>query len=150
MNKNLVYMTPEQVNDLKTEIASLEKMLASDKASRRPKIQDEAEFMSDIRKKKELLKNHEPQKLTGAKASRALKRAREIESELKDSLLPRKDYYQDYPKAGFNSDFERAVNEEMRRMRDVGYKQKIFEYKRIMRQLDPSDPTLTNIERFRR
>jgi len=148
MAKNLVYMTPDQIREVKTDIASLERMLASDEASRNPKIQDKAEFKAGIRKKKELLLNHEPKKLTGAQANKALKRAREIESRLKESLLNCKDYYQPQPK-GSSTDFERAVKEEMRRLTDKKLKQEIFEYKNLMRTIDPSDPTLSNIERLR-
>lgn len=145
-----VYMSPDQIREVKTDIANLERMLAADKASGRPKIQDEVEFKAELNKKKELLKNHEPRKLTGERANKALREAREIESFLKDSMQNNRDFYQPQPKNGSTHDFERAVKEEMRRMTDKGYKEKAMRYKSIMRQLDPSDPTLTNLERFRR
>lgn len=150
MGKNLIYMTPAQVQETKTEIANLERMLASDQASRRPKIQDKAEFMGEIAKKKELLKKHEPKKLSGERANKALKEARAIENEIKEGLLSTRDYYMKQPKDGNSLDFDRAVREEMRRMTDKSFKEKVFKYKSIMRQIDPTDPTVTNIERFRR
>lgn len=150
MAKSVIYMTPDEVRETRIEIENLERMLANDRASKNPKIQDEVEFKSEIRKKRELLEKHAPKKLTGERANKALREAKELESELRESLLNSRDYYQSQPKNGSTLDFERAVNEEMRRMKDKAYKNKIIRYKSLMRQLDPEDPTITNIERFRR
>ena len=51
--KDLTLITPQQATEIRAEINHLEKMLQADRRSRSPKIQDEAEFMAEIKKKKE-------------------------------------------------------------------------------------------------
>lgn len=148
---DLVHLTPNQVQDMKRDIDQLEKMLRSDRASGRPKIQDEGEFRSVIDKKKKILADHAPKKFRGEKANRMLKLARELETKITDAMPKTREYYQRYPKgAQEDFDFERTVQQQMAFMRNKELQGDIRAYKHIMRRIDPDDPTLTNIERLRR
>ena len=136
------FLTNTQIRELESEIRSLERM----GKTMEYKIQDPAEFKKSIWEKKKLLAEASPQKLKGAASNKALKRAREIEGKLKEMMLPRKDYHQ---MGGNDFDFHRAVQYEVGRMRDKKYKSLGRELKSLWRQIDPSDPTLSNIERLR-
>jgi len=124
-------------------------MYKADQLSGRPKIQDGAEFHGEINKKKKVLEDHKPKKLRGQKANRAYKEADRLKAIIQDHMITRKQQESKYPK-GFDHDFERAVEQQMKFQTDSELKQSIMRYKNIMRRLDPSDPTITNIELLRR
>ena len=66
-----VYSTPQQISEVKNDITVMERMLAADKASGRPKIQDEAAFRNEIEKKQEFISQHAPKELVGKKSNRS-------------------------------------------------------------------------------
>lgn len=137
------YLTNTQIRELKAEITGLEAM----GKNMAHKIQDKAEFYANIMQKKKMLEDCTPKKLTGAAGNKALKRAREIEAKLKETMLSSKEYMQS---KNDSYDFNRAVNYQVKLMTDPEYQKMTREYKNIMRQIDPSDPTISNIERLRR
>ena len=148
------YMTEAQIRENEQDIRSLERMLEEDKHRSSPKIQDPYLIEKEIREKRELLKRHAPQKLKGNRANEAYAEAKRLEKRIQESLLRGKDYKQPYPTSKSSShadrDFERAVQHEMKFMTDRELKRDITKYKAIMRNLDPDDPTLANIERLRK
>lgn len=143
-------MTPQQIHETKNEIETLERMFKADRASGSPKIGDETEFRKEISKKKKLLADHAPEKVTGPAANKLYARAKELEGRLKEYLAPEKQFRMRRPEGGHSYDFDRAVQHEIRFQTDRKVKAEVLEYRSIMRRLDPSDPTVSNIERLRR
>lgn len=145
-----VYMSPQQIKETEAEIASLERMFKADRASGSPKIGDEREFLREIQKKKKLISDHAPEKVSGPQANKLYARAKELESKISEYLQPSRQFYMQKPKEGNSHDFDRAVQHEVKFQTDKRVKAEIMEYRSIMRRLDPSDPTVSNIERLRR
>jgi septal ring factor EnvC (AmiA/AmiB activator) len=150
-----VFMTDKQIAEVKSEIASIEKLL---KRSENPKdhvgraIQDPAELHKEIAKHKKLLEDHVPAKFRGENANRKLKEARKLAEEIKAAMPRSKDYFNRYPKGSDghsrHADFERSVQQQMA-FQHPDMQKKILRYKSIMRRIDPQDPTITNIEALR-
>jgi hypothetical protein len=148
---DLVHLSVDQIRGIKQDIKELENMLKADKASGRPKIQNEAEFVAEIKKKKKLLKDHSPKELRGQNKNKAYARAKELREIIADAMPKKRDYYQRYPKGGdMTHDFDRTVRQQMAFQKDKKLKQAVQEYKHIMRRLEPDDPTISNIELLRR
>jgi hypothetical protein len=150
--EDLVYMTPDQIREMRADIDSLDRMLKVDESGvyGRPKIQDKVEFQEELNKKKKTLRAHTPKKVTGVEANKLFARSKELKQKIQDAMVPTKDFYQSYPKGGGSSfDFERAVRQQMAFQRDPKMQQDIAEYKQIVRRLDPDDPMNSNIEHFR-
>lgn len=143
------FMTPQRIKEVKSEVAELERMLLSDAAGKH--IQDPGEVKREISKKKKMLTEFTPQKLTGQKANKAYAWARKFEVWFKEHQLPNKALHQSYPKGNDVSvDFEQAVQEQTRIMGNPRIQEAIRTYKHIMRRIDPENPMITNIERLRR
>jgi len=152
----MVYASPEQIREVKTEINQLTRMLKGKQIERgvfgrADKIQDKDAILQEIRQKEKFLETYEPKKLRGEAANKAYARAKELEEKISECLQGSKDYFQKYADKGKDGlAFDRAVDHEMRLMKDKKYKQMVKEFRAIMRQLDPDNPTLGNLERFRR
>lgn len=145
-----VFATEIQLAETKSEIASLERMLAADRTRKEPKL-DEGDFKREIAKKQKFLAEVSPMKFRGQAGNKAFDRAKKLEKEIKEAMPSSKAYFQPYPKEdGKERDFENAVRQQMEFQRNPDVQQKVQELKHIMRRLDPSDPMVTNIERLRR
>ncbi|MCP4262821.1 MAG: hypothetical protein GY774_35730 [Planctomycetes bacterium] len=151
-----VFMTDTQITEVKKEIASIERLLSRAKDPRDHvgrTIQDPAELQREAVKKRELLQEHSPKKLRGQNANKKLKEARQLAREIREAMPQGKDYYNRYPKSSDNhtrqADFERAVKQQVEFQRPE-MQNKVLRYKEIMRQIDPGDPTITNIEALRK
>lgn len=157
-----VFLTDKEAREIKKDIADREKMLIADKASGRPKIQNEAEFAAEIKKKKAILAQHSPTKLTGAKANRAYAEAKKLKEEISGEILDRRSFGQSYPRQtdrhgnpitpDFDKKraFDKAVQRQYALQTNPVLKRKIARFKGIMANLDPQDPTVRNIESLRR
>lgn len=146
---DLAFITPNQAAKISQEIDYLETMLKADQASRRPKIQDIGEVVQNIKKKKDILENHVPKKLRGQTSNKAFARAKELADKIKEELPTKKDYFMPYPKDESSSDFERAVRQQIRFQTDPKIQSMVREYKHLVARIDPSDPTIRDIERLR-
>ena len=146
---DIAFITPAHAAKTKQEIESLEAMLKADQASRRPKIQDVGEVMQNIKKKKTILEDHTPKKFTGQTGNKALARAKDLAIKIKAELPGKKDYFMPYPKDESSQDFERVVRQQVRFMTDPKIQGMVREYKHLLRRIDPSDPSIANIERLR-
>ena len=146
---DLSFITPAHAAKTKQEIESLEAMLKADQASKSPKIQDVGEVMQNIKKKKAVLENHTPKKFRGQTGNAAWSRAKDLAEKIKKELPGRKDYYMKYPKEDSSQDFERVVKQQVRFQTDPKIQSMVREYKHLLRRIDPSDPSIANIERLR-
>jgi len=147
---DVTLLTPAQAKGIESEIREQERMLKE----YGNKITDPVAVYKDIAKKKKLLRDHGAVQLKGAEGNRAYARAKEIAEKLKDVMPTRTDYFRPYPssKTGmeYESDFERAVAQQMKIQTDPQLKAMVREYKHIMRRLDPQNPMVSNIEGLRR
>ena len=146
---DLSFITPAQAAKTKQEIESLETMLKADQASRKPKIQDVGEVMQNIKRKKTMLENHTPKKFRGQTSNAAWSRAKDLAEKIKKEMPGKKEYYMRYPKEESSQDFERVVNQQVRFQTDPKIQSMVREYKHLLRRIDPSDPSIANIERLR-
>lgn len=154
-----VFMTEEQIVELKNEIAQKERMLAAadekgaqsgvgfyEHAAKR--ITGIDQIKEEIAQKKRMIENGTPQKLSPTQANKAYKLAKQREEWIKANK-PRQNYVR-YPTGkdpvNRDFDFERAVKQEM----DWQLKSPriVAEYRYLMRRLDPSNPMAGNIERL--
>jgi len=147
---DLVHITVDQIKEIKSDITSMENMLKADIASGRPKIQDKVEFIGEINKKKKILKDHTPKAFRGKKKNEAYTRAKKLKKIIQDAMPSKKAYYQPYPKDGSSFDFERVVKQQMDFQNNKKMQAAVQEYKHLMRRIDPSDPSITNIELLRK
>jgi len=158
-----VHCTPDQIRELKKDIAETERMLKEDSQRRTPKISDPAEVMKEVRKKKQILVDHEPKPFKStAQQNQAYAATKKLAKFISDNMPPKRDYYRMYPKQKDRhgnpinpdhmdqGDFDRAVNWQIKFQTDPNMQKAVRLYKHLMRRLDPSDPTITNIERLRR
>ena len=143
------FITPAYAAKIKQEIEGLENMLKADQSSKNPKIQDVGEFVQNIRKKKIVLENHVPKKFRGQTSNTAWARAKDLGEKIKKELPGKKDYYMRYPKDDSSQDFERVVKQQVRFQTDPKIQSMVREFKHLMSRIDPSDPTIRNIERLR-
>ena len=146
---DIAFITPAHAAKTKQEIESLEAMLKADQTSKSPKIQDVGEVMQNIKKKKVVLENHTPKKFRGQTSNKAYARAKDLALKIKNELPGKKDYYMPYPKDDSSQDFERVVNQQVKFMTDPKIQGMVREYKYLLRRIDPSDPSISNIERLR-
>jgi len=146
---DLSFITPAHAAKTKQEIESLETMLKADQASKKPKIQDVGEVIQNIKKKKVVLENHTPKKFRGQTGNAAWARAKDLAEKIKKEMPGKKEYYMRYPKEDLSQDFERVVKQQVRFQTDPKIQSMIREYKNIMARIDPSDPTIRNVERLR-
>ena len=150
---DLVHASPAVIRETKNEITAMERMLESDKKSGRGLIQDEALYQRELKQKKDLIEKHAPKRLRGKNQNKALARTRELASRIQKKIPSNKAKQIMYPKAqdGHDKhfDFERSVEQEMALMQDAEYQSDVREYKYLMERIDPSDPTVSSIERLR-
>jgi hypothetical protein len=148
---DLQYLKPAQVAKIEQEIDSLETMLKNDQSGYygRPKISDVGEFMKQIKTKKDLLAKHVPTKLRGQASNKAYAMVKELAEKIKKELPSKHNYYMPYPKGESSFDFERVVQQQVRFQTDKNIQSMVREYKRLAARLDPSDPTIRDIERLR-
>ena len=143
--------SPQQILELERDVSHLTKMLKADRQSKGGnKIQDETEFMAEVNKKKDLLAKHAPKRLRGKNKDKAKKRADELDGFIQEHMPSAEAYYQKYPKYGCNSDFEKAVKQQVAFQTNPKLKQAIKERKYWLGRLEPDDPTIRNIENLRR
>jgi hypothetical protein len=157
----LTHLTNTQIKEIERDIRDAETMLKQDISSRRPKIQDPAEFAKDIRKKKALLKKHAPRPYeTDAQKNEAYAYAKKLRKFIASQMPSRRDYFRPpvkekgkYGEISPDHDdkrgFDSIVRQQVKFMTDRNIQTAIADYKHIMRRLDPSDPTITNIELIR-
>ena len=151
---DLVHITPARIKELKQEINSLERMLKDDRASGRPKIQDEVEFKAQIKKRQKELDTHMPVKFTGQQANKAYDLAKKLKVYIQNRMPSKKAYFQKQIKDADGhskyQDFENAVNQQIAFQTDPKIQKAVRAYKYIMAKLDPNDPRVRNIEMLRR
>ncbi len=151
---DLVHITPGRVAELKQEINTLERMLKADKVSKHPKIQDEVEFVGNIKKKKEELRIHAPVKLTGQNANKAYALAKKLRGILEKHMPTSKAYFQDQTRDKDSHDkkrnFENAVLQQIAFQTNPKLQMVAQRYKHLMRRIDPDDPNISNLETIRR
>ena len=141
-----VFATNSQIVETKSEISTMERMFKADRASGRHKL-DEGDFRRELAKKQKYLREVSPKKLTGTASNKALSRAKKLEKQIREAMPSNEDYFQ--PESNKNK-FDRAVRQQMAFQTNPDLQAAVNEYKHLVRRLDPSDPTLTNIERLRR
>jgi hypothetical protein len=155
---DVVLATNEQLSEWKRDIDSMERMLSGKELDsgvygRKDLIQDPDHIKREIDKRKRLIATHSPQKLVGTAANAAYKRAKELKEEITKNMPSEKDYFQPYPNSKTSthrgSDFEKTVRMQME-FQKPEMQQKIREFKYLMGRLDPSNPTVRNIEMLRR
>ena len=158
-NFDMVYATPSLIAETKRDIAYLENMLDGKNVDegvhgRGDKIVDKEEVRKQLMKKRSLIDNYTPKKLTGVAANRAYKLAKELEKKIQEAMPSSKAYYQPYAtnKSTHSRQqaFEQSVNQQMAFMQNQRLQQDIMHYRSIMGQLDPANYPLRNIERLRR
>ena len=147
--------SPEVVKDVKREVAQLERALRGGAMDSRTGIGANLDrcgkdLREELGKKKTWLNKYEPEKLTGTASNKAFKRVTELKARISGKLQSNKNFHQFYPKNQRNEkDFHDSVQHEAALMRDKDYKRDVTEYRALMRQIDPSDPTVVNIELLR-
>ena len=147
-----VIVSEDILRENRSQVRELEGMLKADRQRKTPKITEERLVREEIQKHRQILEENAPHKLTGAKANKAYAEAKRLEEEIKKALLPNRTYHQSYPTSGSHSkemDFQRAVDQQVKLQTDRELKYKMNRLKNIYRQLDPDDPTVANLERFR-
>lgn len=150
---DIVHMTEAQCNEVRQEINSMEKMLSDTRPWVRDKITDESEVRQQIAGKKKLLTDHSPRKMRGPKANKAYTEAKKLAQFIREEMPTHNQYFQPYRKDSDShtkqSDFEKAVVQQVAFQKNAKLQQAITRYKNICRRLDPDDPTVTNIESLR-
>ena len=152
---NKVYASGAQIRSAEDDIKHLEGMLRADRTrGDKRKISNESEILQEIKQKQSLIDEHIPHKLKGQTANKAYAEAKKLANEIKEAMPSGRAYRQPYP--GKNTshkkerDFEDTVRQQMYCQQDKNLKRKVKRYKAIVRQLDPNDPTISNIENLRR
>jgi len=143
------FLSPQRIKEIKNDVASLERMLEENNKPNSTiygRIQDPNEVRKQILKKKQNLELHTPEKLTGPKANKAYEWAKKAEKLINEKMPTKKQIGLSYAKED-SADFDIAVRKEMWWMQNSRHI--IRKYRHIMRRLDPSNPTLTNLERLR-
>jgi hypothetical protein len=155
-NFDLGNASPEIVKEVKRDVASLERALRGGPVDSRTGITlnmnrtDLGAMREELHSKKRWLEKYEAEPLKGDAANKALKRANELKERIKAKMQPKNKFYQFYAtNQRKEKDFQEAVSWEAKLLRDKEYKQEVQEYRALMRQIDPSDPTVFNIERLR-
>jgi hypothetical protein len=148
-----IHMTENQIKETKDRINSAENMLKDTRPWVRNKITDEEGVRKTITADKKLLENHVPRKLRGQKANRAYTEAKKLAEKIKAVMPSGNQYFQRYPKDSDGhtqqADFEKVVAQQVKFQSDPKIQEMIIRYKNIVRRLDPSDPTIANIEALR-
>ncbi len=148
-----IYATKERIKEVESDIRELELMLKEDSQRKVPKITDIAGVKAEILKKQQYIERYSPATLRGENANRAYKEAKELEKTIKENMPKSSLYGQHYPRGSDShlkaQKFEEAVRQQIHFQTNPELKQKILKYKHLMARIDPSDPTVRNIERLR-
>lgn len=151
---DLSLITNQRAKELEAEINEMDRMLKADRASGRPKIQDEKEFRGQVAKKKKELEDFAPKKLTGRKANEAYATVKRLEKYIQKRMPSSKEYFQRYPKGtdahSKHTDFEKAVQQQMAFQTNPRMQKACAIIKNLKARLDPDDPTVRNIEMLRK
>lgn len=146
----------EVVADVKRDVVTLERALKGGTFDSRTGISLDLDrcgtedLQQELVDKKTWLEKYTPKKLTGAKANKANTRRKVLEQKIRGKLQGSKQFYQFYPtNQRKEKDFQDSVDYEVVLLQDREYKKDVIEYKSIMRQLDPENPRVTNIEGLR-
>lgn len=146
-------LTEVQVREVRERIDAAEKMLNDPRDWVRKKITDPELIKYKMKKDEQLLEEYSPRKMRGANANKAYAEAKELAKKIKDAMPSSSDYFQRYPKNSDGhskqADFERAVAQQVKFQTDPNILRMVARYKYIMARLDPSDPTIRNIEKLR-
>jgi hypothetical protein len=149
-----IHMTNAQIKEVKERIASAERMLNDPRDWVRNKITDPELIKANIKKDQKLLNEHAPRKLRGQRANKMYAEAKELAQKIRDQMPSNRQYFQQYPKDsdGHNrqAEFEKVVAQQMKFQSDPKIIKMVTRYKNIMRRIDPSDPTISNIEALRK
>ncbi len=155
---DLVLATNEQITEWKRDIDSMERMMAGKEIDsgvygRKDLIQDPGHIQHEIEKRKKMIETHSPRKFTGNAANEAYKRAKILKEEIVKAMPTAKDYFQPYPSGKTPThrgiDFENTVRQQMA-FQSSEMQKKVREYKFLMGNIDPSNPTVRNIEMLRK
>jgi len=151
--------SPEVVAEIKRDVNLLEKQLSGARDSSGIGLSlhrddfDPSDLKRELYEKKKWLNTWTPQKLTGEEANKAYDRVKELQKRIGDKIQGAKSFYQLYPKDKSShkktEDFKRAVDHETRLMKDKDYKRDVTEFRNLMRQLEPDDPSATSLEGLR-
>ena len=142
-----VYESPENIKAARSEIASMESMLNSDVGKRL--ITDPAQIQTDIRRKKQYVKEITPPKLNDRARSAAYDRLKVLAENIHKEMVPPNAFYSK-PKSDDDTDFNRAVDHQVKYQTNKNVQKMSEEYKALARQVDPDDNTLPNLEQVRR
>jgi hypothetical protein len=141
-----MYLTESQIREERGNIQHLERMLEKSGG----KISDKKEFMADLNRRKKILEEGTPRKATGREADRLYNKAKKLREELRQKLVPQNKHFLHYPKEDKRRDLEVSVSAKVKEMTDRKLQDNIRKYKDIMRRVDPSDPTVTDIDFLRK
>ena len=148
---DLTFATEAQIKEVKQEIDQLEYMLRDGHIASR--ISEPESLMQEIVKKKKFLSKHTPQELKGQDSNKALAEAKRLKQVIVDAMPPRSMYFQreakDADRHSKHVDYEKTVQQQIRFQTDPEIIRAVNRYKHLMRQIDPSDPTISNIELLR-
>lgn len=151
---DLVHMSNARIAEVEKDILSLEGMLNHPDDHIKGKIQDREGMKNEIVQKRKLLQQHAPKKYRGKAGNKPLAEAKELRERIASAMPKREMYYQPEPKNADrhskHQDFEQTVKQQVAFQSDPKLKRMIHRYKYIMRRIDPSDPSITNIELLRR
>lgn len=158
------FLTPQRISEIKSEIRQKEAMLNADRreveladgvgyySHIKSHLSSPTEIKQDISKLKRTLHDGTPHKYTGEQANRAYAYAKKLETWIRANIPDNRTHGTPYPEkkntAHADTSFEAAVRREMHWMKHSG--RVISMYRYLMRRIDPDNPDLGNIERFRR
>jgi hypothetical protein len=155
-NFDIANASPEVIREVKQDVSTLEKALRGGAFDVRTGIglnldrTDTEAMHHELSRKKAWLQKYTPKKLTGAQANKAYARVKELKEKISEKLLPNKEFHQPYAtNQRKERDFQIAVQHEAALLRDRNYKRDVQEYRALLVQLDPEDPTVRNIEALR-
>lgn len=129
---------------LKAEIDSLEKEIKnSNKGHNYIPGEILSQMEGQLRQKKKRFKNNKAPEVTGKTKDKLWERANFLENEIKKRQYSKKDMFEKDPQklneitSNYMDHYDETIKIEL-------------EYKEIMRRLEPDNPHVTNLERFRR
>lgn len=149
-----VYATNQQLLEAETEVKELEGMLEEDRRRKSPRISSVEDVKKQIVKRKRFIKEFKPAKARGQNANRMYAEAKKLREEIANAMPTAEKYFQRDVKNSDNHtkamEFERAVQQQIKFQTSPDMQRKVVRYKHIMARIDPSDPTIRNIESLRR
>ena len=151
---DMALITVQRAKELESEIKALENMMRDDIATGRPKIQDKKEFVGQITKRKKELTDFGAREFKEREKNEAYDTAKRLRKYIQKRMPSSRDYHRGYPKSGdghsTHGDFEKAVQQQMAFQTNPRLQKAVTIYKNLMQRIDPSDPTVRNIEMLRK